>query len=121
VDAEGPGVIEEIKRAGDWGLDPSAFDITKLSGAPELTDRALANAEMRLSLAVLKYARHARGGRIEDPATRLSSYLDRIPQVRRPWRVIAEIARGCARHLSAWAKPTARAIRAAAPAVPGQA
>ena len=65
-------VIEEIKRAGDWGLDPGAFDIPMLSGAPELTDRAVADAEMRLSLAVLKYARQARGGRIEDPATQLT-------------------------------------------------
>ena len=45
-----------------------------------------------LSLAVLKYARYARGGRIEDPATQLSSYLDRKPTLRPPLLVMTEIA-----------------------------
>ncbi len=90
-------VIEEIGDAGDWGLDPSAFKIPKLpanasSGALALTEKEIAAAEMGLSLAVLKYARHARGGRIPDPATQLSTYLDRKPNLRQPWRVMAEIA-----------------------------
>jgi murein L,D-transpeptidase YcbB/YkuD len=90
-------VIKEIGEAGDWGLDPAAFKIPKLTlSAAEgshVTEKDMAAAEMGLSLAVLKYARYARGGRIPDPATQLSSYLDRKPPVRLPWRVMAEIAK----------------------------
>jgi L,D-transpeptidase YcbB len=82
-------VIEEIKRAGDWGLDAAAFDIPP---APDSSETARAEAELGLSLAVLKYARHARGGRVEDPATQLSSYLDRKPQLRPPFLVMTDIA-----------------------------
>ena len=87
--------IEEIKRADDWGLKATAFDIPTLvsptpGSAPSET--TLADAEMGLSLAVLKYARYARGGRIEDPATQLSSYLDRKPTLRRPWLVMTQVA-----------------------------
>jgi murein L,D-transpeptidase YcbB/YkuD len=71
--------IAEIKKADDWGLEASAFALPEpVSGtAPD----ALAAAEATLSAAVLKYARHARGGRIMDPASDLSSYLDRKPQL----------------------------------------
>lgn len=89
-------VINEIGQAGDWGLDPAAFKIPQLKlgagNAGQLSEKEIAAAEMGLSLAVLKYARYARGGRIPDPATQLSAYLDRKPQVRLPWRVMAEIA-----------------------------
>ena len=53
----------------------------------------LAAAEIKLSLAALKYARHARGGRIPDPAKQLSSYLDRTPQLVEPGIVIASIVK----------------------------
>ena len=45
-----------------------------------------------MSLTALKYARYARGGRITDPATQLSSYLDRKPQLLEPKSVIEQIA-----------------------------
>jgi murein L,D-transpeptidase YcbB/YkuD len=82
-------VIAEIKRAGDWGLDAAAFDIPP---APDSSEKARAEAELGLSLGVLKYARYARGGRIEDPATQLSSYLDRKPQLRPPFLIMTDIA-----------------------------
>ena len=89
-------VIDEMRRADDWGLDASAFEIPELvhelDGPPTLDEKSRAAGELALSLAVLKYARHARGGRIETPDKQLSSYLDRKPQVRRPWRVMTEIA-----------------------------
>ena len=53
---------------------------------------ALANAELAMSLTALKYARYARGGRIADPATQLSSYLDRKPQLLEPKTVIEQLA-----------------------------
>ena len=84
-------VIAEIKRAGDWGLDAAAFDHSA-SDPDTPSEKARAEAELGLSLAVLKYARYARGGRIEDPATQLSSYLDRKPQLRPPFLVMTDIA-----------------------------
>lgn len=87
--------IDEITRAGDWGLNADDFEIPELPSpayGQALTPDQLAAAEASLSRAVLKYAREARGGRIEDPATQLSSYLDRKPQVRPPFLVIAEMA-----------------------------
>ena len=87
--------IEEIKRADDWGLQASAFEIPGLAkqapGAPP-SENALVDAELGLSLAALKYARYARGGRIEDPATQLSSYLDRKPTLRHPLLVMEQLA-----------------------------
>ncbi len=70
--------IAELKRAGDWGLDPAHFKVTEIAGTP--TPEALAEAESSLSLAVMAYARHARGGGIAKPAEQLSSYFDRRPQ-----------------------------------------
>ena len=65
-------VIKEIGQAGDWGLDPAAFKIPKLTlsaaDASHVTEKDMAAAEMGLSLAALKYARYACGGRIPDPA-----------------------------------------------------
>lgn len=87
--------IAEISRAADWGLVPSAFTlpaaITEGGSDAELRTR-LAEAEVTLSLAVLQYARHARGGRISHPAKELSSYLDRKPQLKDPTSVLEEIA-----------------------------
>jgi murein L,D-transpeptidase YcbB/YkuD len=66
--------IAEIRRAGDWGLDAAAFQLPASSGS-EPSRAGRADAEIALSLAVLKYARHARGGRAEP--TSLSRNLDR--------------------------------------------
>jgi murein L,D-transpeptidase YcbB/YkuD len=89
-------LIEEIRRADDWGLDASAFEIPDMPAAEmnqrPLSDHELVEAETALSLAALKYARYARGGRIEDPTKQLSSYLDRKPQVRPPYLVISSLA-----------------------------
>ena len=82
--------IAEIKKANDWGLDASAFKLPQASGS--LTEDAAADAELTLSLAALTYARHARGGRIEDPAKQLSSYLDRKPQLIAPNLVLEQLA-----------------------------
>lgn len=95
LSAKAEAVAAEIARAGDWGLDANDFSlpgkITEGGSEAERRER-LAMAEMTLSLAVLKYARHARGGRINDPAKDLSSYLDRKPQLKEPPAVLAEIA-----------------------------
>lgn len=84
-------VIDEIKHADDWGLEAKAFDLsaTKISSDASATD--LAAAEVALSVAVLKYANHARGGRIPEPSKMLASYLDRMPQLKEPSEVLAGI------------------------------
>jgi L,D-transpeptidase YcbB len=50
----------------------------------------LADTEVRLSLAALRYARHARGGRVEPTA--LTDFLDRKPPVFDPRSVLEQIA-----------------------------
>jgi len=80
--------MAEIRQADDWGLEASAFD---LPSAPVSADPAdVASTELKLSLAVLKYANHARGGRV-DPR-RLSNYLDRQPPLLPSSEVLAGIA-----------------------------
>jgi len=81
--------IAEIKKADDWGLDASAFDLPDVKRT--LSEEDAAGAELKLSMAALTYARHARGGRIPDPANQLSSYLDRQPQLLDPKAVLAAL------------------------------
>ncbi len=79
----------ELARADDWGLKASDFDLSGINTS-DATVEKLAEIELKLSVAVLKYARHARGGRV-DP-TQLSSYLDRKAHLIAPKRVIEESA-----------------------------
>jgi len=85
-------VIAELRRADDWGLEASAFPLPNVSPSPgsELSLAQGADWESALSLAVLKYARHARGSRA-DPAT-LSKFLDRKPPLLEPQQVMEAIA-----------------------------
>ena len=81
--------MAEIAKADDWGLEARAFDLPQLpSGSPPVP--ALADAEVALSLAVLKYARHARGGRL-DP-TQISRNIDQKPPLRDPKEVMDTVA-----------------------------
>jgi L,D-transpeptidase YcbB len=48
----------ELARADDWGLQASALDVAKLA-PKDTSDDALADAEIRISQAALKYARFA--------------------------------------------------------------
>ena len=84
--------MDEIRRADDWGLKASAFRLrqTNLTSSPSRQD--LAAAEIALSLEVLKYANHARGGRIIEPTKQLTTYIDRKPQLLPPSVVLNEIA-----------------------------
>ena len=61
---------KEIAKAAEWGLDPAAFDLPSDDlDVPEggLSSAQQVRLEMKVSLAVAKYARYARGGRM-DPA-----------------------------------------------------
>ncbi len=84
-------LIAELGRAADWGLKSDAFSIPP---APEAgaSDDALAETDIKLSLAAMAYARHARGDRIPDPTTQLSSYLDRKPNLLDRATLLASLA-----------------------------
>ena len=72
LSVRGQAVVAELRRASDFGLEPSAYEIVSLAAgaAPETA----ADAEIALGLAILKYARHARGGRT-DPRS-ISNMID---------------------------------------------
>lgn len=91
IGAKGKAIAEEIARAGDWGLDASRFALPNLDLGDGANRDALAEAEAKLSLAALAYARDARGGRIPDPRE-MSSYLDRDPQLISPVKVLEALA-----------------------------
>jgi murein L,D-transpeptidase YcbB/YkuD len=97
----------EIARADEWGLTPHDFPLPAELAVPEVTastgkeaatastpptPETMAADELQVSLAVLKYGRYARGGRIIAPSKQLSSHLDRRPQFIKP----AEILEGMA-------------------------
>ena len=81
--------MAEIRKADDWGLSASAFELPQLAQGTAAPD-ALAGAEIKLGLAALKYARHARGGRL-DPA-QISKDLDQKPGLRDPKVVLQALA-----------------------------
>ena len=83
-------VIDEVRRADDWGLRSGDFTLPELAPA-QTSPQAAAEAEIKLTLAVLKYARYARGGRIRDPS-RISKLFDHTPPVHPPALVLAGLA-----------------------------
>ncbi|HSB59653.1 MAG TPA: hypothetical protein VLD66_08640, partial [Methyloceanibacter sp.] len=87
--ARAQAVIDEIGKADDWGLQASDFQLPPAGTLPKTADEQ-AVAEIKLQLAVLKYARFARGGRV-NPAS-LSKILDLDPPLRDPKSVLAEIS-----------------------------
>ena len=76
-------LIGEMKKADDWGLSAADYKIPALNkpASGDLNEDDLAEAEIKLSLAAMQYGREARGDRIDEPSTQLSSYLDRKPQL----------------------------------------
>ncbi len=85
----GIAAIAEIRKAADWGLQPSAYAPPEFP-AGQATSEAIAKAEIQLGLAVLKYARHARSGRF-DP-TLLGRNFDQKPPVIDPIAVLKAVA-----------------------------
>ena len=86
--ARGQSALFEIGKADDWGLDATAFDLPP-AGALPTTPEDQAIAEIKLDLAILKYARFARGGRFNPPE--ISELLDQTPHLRDPKAVLGEI------------------------------
>ncbi|HRN83707.1 MAG TPA: L,D-transpeptidase family protein [Hyphomicrobium sp.] len=88
--ARGKTALNELNKAAEWGLSPDAFALPRFN-VSEPSTGALAEAEARLSLELLKYARHARGGRITPSS--VSMLLDVTPPVKDPNAVLAELAK----------------------------
>ena len=76
IGAKAAATIDELRLAGDFGLDPVQFDLPKLA-VSLLAPAEYADIEARLSFAVVKYASHAAGGRIAP--VQLSKWLDQRP------------------------------------------
>ena len=89
----GKAVMEEIAKADDYGLRASDYVLPKPdtfnASDPKATDW-LADAEIKISFAVLAYADDARGGRVNPQ--RLSENLDPTLVLPDPTEVIDSIA-----------------------------
>jgi L,D-transpeptidase YcbB len=93
VNERGKAVIAEIKNADDYGLRASDYALPNPDNFNASDPKAadwLADAEIKISYAVLGYARDARGGRIV-PA-RISPNLDPQLVLPNPTEVIESIA-----------------------------
>ncbi len=86
--ARAQSVITEIEKADDWGLSSDAFDLPPAADLPANVE-AQASDEVKLDIAILKYARFARGGRLSP--SRISDLIDQKADLRAPKTVLAEI------------------------------
>jgi murein L,D-transpeptidase YcbB/YkuD len=81
--SDAKNLIAAFKDADNWGLRSTDYKVPDLkptaAGDFKLDD--LTDAETRMSLAAMEYARDARGGRIANPSEQLSSYIDRTPEL----------------------------------------
>ena len=87
--ARAQAVVSEIQHADEWGLSAAAFELPGVDDLP-VTAEAQAREEIKLALAILQYARSARGGRLSP--SRISSLLDQKPHLLDPKTVLIEIA-----------------------------
>lgn len=82
-------LIGEIGKANDWGLDARAFDVPD-AGDQHATVEEQAAAELKLDMAILKYARFAQGGRLSPK--RVSKLFDQRPKFRDSKTVLVDLA-----------------------------
>ena len=92
ITERGKAVMKEIAEADDFGLDSADYDLPKPAAvnANEGAADWLADAEIKISFAVVRYARDARGGRLEPQ--RLSPNLDPNLALPDPFELISSIA-----------------------------
>lgn len=93
LSARGKAIVQEIAKADDYGLRASDYKLPNLAGfdasGPDAVTK-LADAELKISAAVIEYARDARGGRINPQS--LSKNLDPSLYLPDPAEVIGFIA-----------------------------
>ena len=87
--SEAQSAIDEVLRADDWGLSSADFQLPPAGDLPNSIDDQALN-EIKLDLAILKYARYARGGRTVP--VQLSKLYGMTPSLRDPKTVLTEIA-----------------------------
>jgi murein L,D-transpeptidase YcbB/YkuD len=87
--AKGDQIVKALSEAGDWGLTAGDLAVPEAKSLGSAGDQAA--AEIALSRAALRYARQARGGRI-DPL-QLSNALDRKPPQMEPRAVLDGLAK----------------------------
>ena len=87
--AKAQQVIEELKRASDWGLGTADYAVPPVNAAT-VTNAKLADAELMLTRAAVKYARDAHVGRF-DPA-RISELIDLMSTPPDPVAVLTGLA-----------------------------
>jgi L,D-transpeptidase YcbB len=87
--SEAQTIIDEELRADDWGLSSADFDLPSAGDLPDSVDDQALN-EIKLDLAILKYARYARGGRTVP--VQLNKLYGMTPSLRDPKTVLTEIA-----------------------------
>ncbi len=90
--AGGASVIGEIGRADDWGLKAADFAVTGVKDGAMSGSANPAEVEVAIARAALKYVRFARGGRIPDPGSELSGFIDRKPQIIAPQSTLEQLA-----------------------------
>ncbi len=78
--------IVELKNADSYGLDPSSYKIPQIKSSPPSEDE-LAVAEFTLTQSVLRYARHAKAGRVR--VGQVGSQLTQTPKPMEPALVLA--------------------------------
>ena len=82
-------VLDEMKRASDWGLSSNDYAVPVLKDAG-ITNAKLADAELVLTVAAVKYARDAHVGRF-DPS-RISEMIDVMSTPPNPAAVLNGLA-----------------------------
>ena len=87
--SEAQTIIDEVLRADDWGLSSADFQLPSAGDLPDSLDDQALN-EIKLDLAILKYARYARGGRTVP--VQLNKLYGMVPSLRDPKTVLTEIA-----------------------------
>lgn len=87
-------VIAEIQKAAEYGLNPADYALPKEDQSAkdgQLPSVRLADLELKMSRAVMTYARDARGGRIVP--SQISGYFDPTLRLPDPHDVIETIAK----------------------------
>jgi len=100
VDEHGPTraarrAITEIGHAAEWGLNASDFKLKAVNRpftSGHWSNDETADAELEITAAILRYAHQAQGGRISEPDTLLSSYLDRQPVITSAADVLSQVS-----------------------------
>lgn len=86
---EAQSIVGELAKADDWGLDAGAFTVPPADYQPTTAEDQAAT-EIAIDLAILRYARYARGGRANP--TKLNRIMDQKATLRDPKTVLTEIA-----------------------------